>query len=1018
MKRLFPILCATILSYACAYAQVDTEFWFACPDLSESHFDYCIRLCVTTFDEAATVTISQPANPSFTTITQQVSANSYANINLRDLKAQVETTPGAVRKTGLLIQSTSKITVYYANYCDNSEIYSLKGRNALGTDFILPAQYTYDNSDTYGGVCNFEFVATEDGTEVTVTPTKACVGFPAGVPFTINLNRGEAYEVRSKGMTGVSHPSNTRIRSNRPIAVNYTDDGVAGPGADLIGDQLVPTHLAGTQYVAINYMHATEEVYIFPVSDDSTHIYANGTEIAYIAGAADPMKAGRCKFILPAGASFITADHPVQILQITSNVDSHPELGSAIIPPIVCTGSDEIAYKYTQTSGAAISIVTKTEYTDAFTVNGQAYLMPQEYFSPVPGAPEWSYTFKPAPVADILRVKNSKGIFHMGVIDNPGTTCSLGYFSNFNSVPLGVGSDKSYYLEGGDLHLSIQNASQFTNIQWHGPNGFYSTDAEPVIEKITEKDAGVYVVTADHLEGCDTPADTLRVSIFRPRSHELSVCYGNVDSIEAPGLAPYEWMPSTLPNERKVAINTTQDGMYVVTSQQMGVNMLYSTQKDVASCNPGSTVYKSLIRDIPTSNRYAFSAMFISEEGAQQPTLSVKINGQIIGGPIEATPAGTSMMAEWINVTEAAEVLISATSSSSAGAPLHIKDITLAPIYAVADTFHVTVRDSLRPVISGDEYICSGKASLTAETDYDTYLWSNGQTTKNATFTEAGDVWLRATKDDCSGTGYFTVKDPAETAIKLDSLPGICEGDAAVTLKYEILSGTIEAYDLLFDSVAHSVGFNDRVGLYPSAGELQIDLPIGLKPNIYHARLSFIEPICQERAELKFDIPVRYAAMITQRWNDVIGVRNSDVNGGYSFSGYQWYRNGSPIEGATGSWYYLGGAEFDTTDVYNVLLTREDGTSLFSCDYSPINDPAAKSEIKLSQNIVQPAGMIIVRNMPEQTKATIYNLHGQSVISALLDAGDASMCAPQEVGMYLLRVCGTDKDYVFKIIVQ
>ncbi len=606
----------------------------------------------------------------------------------------------------------------------------------------------------------------------------------------------------------------------------------------------------------------------------------------------------------------------------------------------------------------------------------------------------------------------------MGVIDNPGTTCSLGYFSNFNTVPLGVGSDKSYYLEGGDLHLSIQNESQFTNIQWYGPNGFHSTDAAPVIKNITEADAGVYVVTADHLEGCDTPADTLRVSIFRPRSHEISVCYGNEDSITAPGLEPYEWMPSTLPNQKRVAINTTQDGMYVVTSHQSGVNLLGSTSKDIKSCNPGSTVFKSLIRDIPTSQRYAFSGVFRSEEGAQQPTLIVKINGEALGNPIEATPDGKQVMIEWTNVSNVAELNISASSSSSPGAPLHLSEISLAPVYAVADTFHVTVRDSLRPVITGNEYICSGIAALTTESEYDSYLWSNGETSRSTIFTEAGDVWVKVRKDDCSGSGYYTIKNPAEAAIRIDTLPSICEGDPSVTVTYKMQSGEIETYDLLFDDVAHQAGFEDILDQIPSTGEMLITLPAGLKPDIYHARMSFLEPICDDRAELAFDIPVRYASMIAQRWNDVLGVRNSSVNGGYDFSAYQWYRNGEPIEGATGSWYYLEGAELDTTDVYNVLLTRADGSTLFSCDYVPIDDPSAHDEISLEQNVLQPAEMIHLRHVPQHANASVYYMNGIRMRSISLEEGETQMSAPSSPGIYLLRIESSRAQQMFKLIVK
>ena len=53
------------------------------------------------------------------------------------------------------------------------------------------------------------------------------------------------------------------------------------------------------------------------------------------------------------------------------------------------------------------------------------------------------------------------------------------------------------------------------------------------------------------------------------------------------------------------------------------------------------------------------------------------------------------------------------------------------------------------------------------------------------------------------------------------------------------------------------------------------------------------------------------STLVDQRWDDVVVVNNNpDNNGGYKFSTYQWYKNGEPINGATGQYYQeVGGLE-------------------------------------------------------------------------------------------------------------
>jgi len=59
--------------------------------------------------------------------------------------------------------------------------------------------------------------------------------------------------------------------------------------------------------------------------------------------------------------------------------------------------------------------------------------------------------------------------------------------------------------------------------------------------------------------------------------------------------------------------------------------------------------------------------------------------------------------------------------------------------------------------------------------------------------------------------------------------------------------------------------------------------------------------------------------LVVQRWDDVLIVNNNkETNGGYTFTSYQWYRDGVLIPGATGQYYQEVGG---TSGNYSVMLT-------------------------------------------------------------------------------------------------
>ncbi len=97
------------------FAQTDTEFWFVAPEVSQtggSNYDRPIVFKITTYEQAAYVTIAQPAN----TLNQAINipANSSQTVDVTAWINTIENKPAnSVLTYGIKITSTTPITVYY-----------------------------------------------------------------------------------------------------------------------------------------------------------------------------------------------------------------------------------------------------------------------------------------------------------------------------------------------------------------------------------------------------------------------------------------------------------------------------------------------------------------------------------------------------------------------------------------------------------------------------------------------------------------------------------------------------------------------------------------------------------------------------------------------------------------------------------------------------------------------------------------------------------------------------------------
>lgn len=224
-----------------------------------------------------------------------------------------------------------------------------------------------------------------------------------------------------------------------------------------------------------------------------------------------------------------------------------------------------------------------------------------------------------------------------------------------------------------------------------------------------------------------------------------------------------------------------------------------------------------------------------------------------------------------------------------------------------------------------------------------------------------------------------------------------CEGDSILPLVYEITRGRSLRYSYAFDQPGMPyIDPEDSVQKKGTVALLPIAIDPAPKPNVYTGHVLLEDSFPKFNVKLPFKLTVQYdSAVITQRWNDVLAIRNTEHNGGYHFDAVQWYLNGAPIEGATSFNYYAGenqslkmGAE------YSALLTRNDGVALMTCAYVPVPVPEAK----------QPMPSLVPLNAPlhVQGKGTAlwYDMLGRPQQSQSYD--DSEITTPASAGYYIL----------------
>jgi gliding motility-associated-like protein len=574
MKSFYLVLFTLLLGFQ-ASAQLDTLFWFVAPEIAQSHGDRPIVFRFATLATPATITVSQPANPGFPPQVINLGANAAQTLDLTPWIDIIENKPAnSVLNYGFKIKATAPIMAYYevVTSCNcNPDIFALKGKNALGTNFIISAQ-TFLNNANYAR-SGFDIVATQSNTSITIVPSSDIVGHPAGVPFTIVLNMGETYSAEASNIAGNLHLSGSTVIANKPIAITIKDDSMSGAPyggcADLMGDQTIPVPVTGKEYVTLKgYLNGPDKVYVV-ATQNNTQLTIDGVNVGtfnttnlYVHTQSNP-------------TAYIQADKPVYVLHTTG---FGCEVGGAIVPPVVCTGSNTVAFVRSTNEFFAMNILVPAGGENTFTLNGSPANVGPGIFQPVPGTNNnWMYAQLDGSgfigVQAASRIENPSSKFHLGVIHGGANSgCRYGYFSDFAAYKYEIEAANDLLCSGDTLMLTTDSLPGAT-YNWTGPLGINSNGASLTLNGVVPAQSGNYIISGYNPGACELIPDTVAITIISTPNTPLintnsPLCLGDTLLAETTlnGAFTYHWNfnNDTVAVNDSLTIQGLQPGYYPI----------------------------------------------------------------------------------------------------------------------------------------------------------------------------------------------------------------------------------------------------------------------------------------------------------------------------------------------------------------------------------------------------------------------------------------------------------------------
>lgn len=399
-------------------------------------------------------------------------------------------------------------------------------------------------------------------------------------------------------------------------------------------------------------------------------------------------------------------------------------------------------------------------------------------------------------------------------------------FGTLSNIPFGVTAGHNSPLCSGDtllLTTSLSGGKLPITYSWTGPNGFVSTDANPVIPNATVDNSGTYIVSVTDGYGCDPVSDTITVTINPvPVIPDQStvICSGETFTVSpvngvpnaatiVPAGTTYTWSApsgSGFTGGSAQLSPQTSISQTLVNTTTSPVTATYLVTPVAGSC-AGET-FQLVVTVNPSATANAGSNQVVC---ASSP--AVNLAGSIGGAATSATWSGGS--GTFIPNSTTVNAIYTPSSGEITAGTVTLTLTTndpdgTGPCVAATSSMTITINQNPQVTASTTNILCYGAAtgaidlSVSGGTGTYTYAWtaSNGgvipagqASGQDLTGLVAGTYTVIVTDgNSCPATYNTTLTEPTQLAVSETHTSILCAGqnsDVTITV-----SGGIAPYQV------------------------------------------------------------------------------------------------------------------------------------------------------------------------------------------------------------------------------
>ena len=257
----------------------------------------------------------------------------------------------------------------------------------------------------------------------------------------------------------------------------------------------------------------------------------------------------------------------------------------------------------------------------------------------------------------------------------------------------------------------------------------------------------------------------------------------------------------------------------------------------------------------------------------------------------------------------------------------------------------------------------------------------------------------------CDSNIILTLNVNERLQATIDPVAYACADDEQLFISFDIAAGVYDSLEIRFNTPE----LRDTMIYDKNVTTITIPYSATITPGNYKATLRFHQYCCGVYEELR-EFDIRYSSSIVeQKWNDVLALLSPKHNGGYTFTAFQWYKDGMPILGKNQSYLYQ---DLDMDAVYYVEITREDGVVVATCPIQPVyheQQSAYPTIVGRSQHLP----------MYMERAATIwyYTISGQLYSTFTLPQGYTSLPTPDQTGPFIIKSVDTEGETQAQVMI-